>query len=461
MKRRGLSTVVGAIFFVLVMASSIGYVSYSIGLIDDLARQVDVKQDTNQNRQNEEFKISEVSVDNNEFNLTVTNTGNIPINITRMWAQNMTDPSWNQTKYQLNQLVSPGQSVTNVGQGTGLVAMDSSSYLLKLVTSRGNSLNTQLLSATSQALEMRLYVTPSSPLAKSNATLLFSVKNNLTEGKIIQSIIPQIDPPTVTGSATAQLMSGPTPASVEGLPPGEMVFFEWEYYVEGDKDDQITYNTTVANAVIGNFVTDTTQIATAPVAEESILSIVSGSSGLLFMNFTTFEACDPSLGGPNCKSTGQGANSWDSAWELESGIEYLFRVNITNHGGNDIWLEERTAMIHFPTKDGSANINKYPAYIRAPSTPSDENPGHYINWSLNLTAGGISTIYFGSEDPPGGAQEDDIVAQYNQDAIVALMLVIFGREDDECTPGPCNGYQASDPPYSQNIPFQAFTLDDT
>ena len=114
MKRRGLSTVVGAVFFVLVMASAIGYVSYSLNLIDDLARQVDVKQDTTSNRQNEEFIISKVTIDNNEFNLTVTNTGNIPINITRMWAKNMTDPSWNQTKYQINKFISPGGSVSDI-----------------------------------------------------------------------------------------------------------------------------------------------------------------------------------------------------------------------------------------------------------------------------------------------------------------------------------------------------------
>ncbi len=126
MKRRGLSTIVGATFFVIIMASTIGYVTYSLDLIDDLARQVIVKQDTKINRQNEDFKISKVSVDGaNEFNITVTNTGNIPISITNMWAKNMTDPSWNQTKYQINKFISPGGSVGNIGQGTGLVAMDS------------------------------------------------------------------------------------------------------------------------------------------------------------------------------------------------------------------------------------------------------------------------------------------------------------------------------------------------
>jgi len=90
MKRRGLSTVVGAVFFVLVMASTIGYVTYSLDLVDDLARQVDASQDRNLNRQSEEFVISNLGVDNNKFNLTVTNTGSLPINITKMWAKNLT-----------------------------------------------------------------------------------------------------------------------------------------------------------------------------------------------------------------------------------------------------------------------------------------------------------------------------------------------------------------------------------
>jgi len=191
MKRRGLSTIVGATFFVIVMASTIGYVTYSLDLIDDLARQVIVKQDTKINFQKEDFIISKVSVDGaNEFNITVTNTGTIPVNITNMWAKNMTDPSWNQTKHQINQFISPGASVSNIGQGTGLVAMDSESYSVKLVSSRGNTVSTQLVSAANQPLEMTLFTTPSSPLSDQVVTLLYTVKNNLTNGAIIQSLTP-------------------------------------------------------------------------------------------------------------------------------------------------------------------------------------------------------------------------------------------------------------------------------
>jgi len=291
------------------MGSTIGYVTYSMDVIDDLAYQVDVKQDTNLNRQNEDFKITGVKVDGNEFNLTVTNTGTIPINITNMWAKNMTDPLWNQTKYQLNQLISPGQSVANIGQGTGLVAMDSESYSLRLVTDRGNAVTTHLLSATGQPLQMTLFTSPSTPLSKQNVTLLYTVKNNLTAGKIIQSITPQMDPPTTTGGATAVLQSGPTPTSADSLRPGEMAFFEWTYYIEGNKNTKITYNASIANAVKGNFVTDLTQISIPPVAQAAINEVLGGVVGIIQMDFASFEFCE--FGVVNCETD---EPNWVRAW---------------------------------------------------------------------------------------------------------------------------------------------------
>ena len=66
-KRRGLSTIVGATFFVIVMASTIGYVSYSMDLVDDLAYQVDAQQDKNLNRQSEDFILADVNIDGGDF----------------------------------------------------------------------------------------------------------------------------------------------------------------------------------------------------------------------------------------------------------------------------------------------------------------------------------------------------------------------------------------------------------
>ena len=448
MKRRGLSTIVGAVFFVLVMGSTIGYVTYSMDVIDDLAYQVDVKQDTNLNRQNEEFKITGIRVDGNEFNLTVTNTGTLPINITNMWVKNMTDPLWNQTKYKLNQLISPGQSVANIGQGTGLVALDSESYSLRLVTDRGNALNTQLLSATAQPLQMTLFTSPSSPNSKQNVTLLYSVKNNLTAGKIIQSITPQMDPPTTTGAATAVLKSGPTPTSADSLAPGEMAFFEWTYYVEGNKNNKITFNATIVNAVSGNFVTDSTHIAIPPVAQSSINEVLGGLVGILQMDFDSFEFCEFAV--QDCRTT---STDWVRAWNGTTSTEYIWRINMTNNGEEDIFMDEHTAMLILRAKSGGGGDIARAMFILNNSTATQEDGGLYPNHGTILLVNVTQTIYLG-EDVVGAPHTHE--ATHSDVAIYAANLLIFGHEDT-------NGNGVYDPAvdiaYSQNLPFQALKLD--
>jgi len=446
MKRRGLSTIVGATFFVIVMASTIGYVTYSLDLIDDLARQVIVKQDTKINFQKEEFIISKVSVDGaNEFNITVTNTGTIPINITNMWAKNMTDPSWNQTKHQINQFISPGESVSNIGQGTGLVAMDSESYSIKLVSSRGNTVSTQLLSAANQPLDMKLYVTPSSPISTSDVTLLYTVRNNLTAGKIIQSLTPIIAPPV--GAATTTFVNGPTPASYSSLSPGEMAFFEWTYNIVGNDAQQATFNATLANAVSGNNATDTVTIIVPPVSTTSINEVLGGAVGILAMNFTSFEFCD--FEAVDCR-TDQG--NWIRAWEGNVTTKYIWRIDMTNNGLTDIFLDEHTAMLVLRAQSGGGGGIAKAYFVLNDSTTALEDGGLYTNNSITLKVGIPYTMYLGEDLPSNNHAHE---ATHGDEAIYAANLLIFGHED---TNG--NGvYNAGvDIAYSQNLPFQALKL---
>ena len=451
-KRRALSTVIGVLFFVIVMASTISYVGYSMDLIGNLAEAVTVKQDQNFNRQNEEFKITDARVDFNEFNLTVKNTGTIPINITRMWAQNITDSSWNQTKYQLNLLVSAGGTVRNIGQGTGLVALDSESYGLKLVTERGNSLLTQVLSGSRHSIEMSLFHSPASPLTNQNVTLLFSVKNNLTDGSIIKSLVPDFRPPTTTGAATA-VQQGPTmPTIVEGLKPGETAIFEATYLVSGDLLDKIIFNATIANAVQGNFVTDLSEIDIATVSEstinESVNEILGIQIGTLSMNFTTFQACEPGLSGINCESD---SLDWIRAWDIETGTKYLYRINFTNNGLLPIIIEKATHFLQISSKTGGGGTSVIPYFIRDPSTTTNENPGKYTDLSITLPADGSIEVpmYFGGT----GWTSNSIQSTDPNAGAVAGFMVLFGYEDltgDGNTP--------DDPPYGQTLPFQAFRI---
>jgi len=442
MKRRGLSTIVGAVFFVLVMGSTIGYVTYSMDVIDDLAYQVDVKQDTNLNRQSEEFKITDVRVDGTEFNLTVTNTGTIPINITKMWAKNVTDSTWNQTSYPINQVVAPGGSFTDVGIGTGLIAMDSQSYTLKLLTSRGNTLETQVFSASNLPIEMSLLTNPTSPLDDQDVTLQFTVKNNLTNGAIIPLLTPQM---ATAGVIVSTEVGTVTPPSYQGLNPGETVTFEWAYTVTGNEDDTETFTASLQNGVAGNNVSDTVIIDVAPTAYESFESELSRSFGKLFLNYTTFEACEPSA--DDCFSDN---TDWGPGWDLKKGRDYIYRIEVRNTNTLDYLLEDKTSILMLQARDTGIWDGGEIFYILKANTPSDEGPTNYTNFSESITKDdGIHTVYFGA----AGTGPPTLETIYSQNGNLALSMLFYACEDTN-DDGTCQG---NEPHYSQNLPFQAIS----
>ncbi len=78
-KRRGISTIVGAGFFIIAMTIAIVYVSYSMDTLDKFVQTVVVKSSVSRDTVNEEFVVSKVTLDNNKFNITVFNPGNIPV----------------------------------------------------------------------------------------------------------------------------------------------------------------------------------------------------------------------------------------------------------------------------------------------------------------------------------------------------------------------------------------------
>ncbi len=83
-KRRGISTIVGAAFFIIAMTIAIVYVSYSMDTLDKFVQTVVVKSSVSRDTVNEEFVVSKVTLDNNKFNITVFNPGNIPVKLTRL-----------------------------------------------------------------------------------------------------------------------------------------------------------------------------------------------------------------------------------------------------------------------------------------------------------------------------------------------------------------------------------------
>jgi len=432
MKRRALSTAVGAVFFVIVMTSTIAYVSYSMDLIDSLARAVEIKQNQDIDRNKEEAEITAVSIDASKFNLTLKNTGNIPINVTRLWAQNITDSSWNHTKYQINEPVYPGQTVSGIGQNINLIALDSQSYSLKLATERGNLFTVQVLSPQDKAIKMNLFSTPRSFLSGQNVTIFFGVTNNLTDGSILQSITPQIEnPPDSTGGPGITLKEGPIPVIDESLTLGETAFFKWVYRITGNPGATVTFNATINNAKLGNYVTETIELISVPPDP----SAFSKNAGIITADYSSIE-------------WGQKGGGWQTGFNLDNAADTVWKVNLTNNDPTlTFYIGEDAAFVL--DRIGSTATEFFIAGSANP-TPNPPTITGYTDESQTLAPGVQATVYFGATTPGGSTVENTAPQQEPY----RVPILIFGTMCD-VGGGGCPG---SGTAYGQNIPFIAIRI---
>src|SRR3990172_6314429 len=137
--RKGISTVVGVMFAIIALLSIVSYITYSMNTLDKFNQSILVTNQENMDRGNEEFRVEKVTLNNNKFNISVQNAGNLPISINRLWVENKTHTDDWTFKYDINHLVAPAEMVHSIGQDIPLSALESQSYKIKLVTERGNT----------------------------------------------------------------------------------------------------------------------------------------------------------------------------------------------------------------------------------------------------------------------------------------------------------------------------------
>lgn len=244
---------IGSIFFIIVFTSAATYVVYSMNQIDKIGQTIITKSQDDRNRDHESFVITSVTRDNNKFNITVQNTGQIPLNITRLWIQNKTDPTWPTTKFSINQAVSPGQTLTKVGQNLNLVALPTQAYDVSLVTDRGNTKEFLVNSASQKPIILQLFVLPEKIPTGFTTTLLFAVTNNMSNNGVLTNLAPNLSI-VVPSGATATRLSGPEPTIYPLLAKGDTAYFKWSYTVTGNTGQGINFTASLQNGYLGNVV---------------------------------------------------------------------------------------------------------------------------------------------------------------------------------------------------------------
>src|SRR6185437_14223588 len=279
-RRRGLSSVVGAVFAVIALASTVGYITYSMNVLDNYNQSVLARNQQGADIIKEKFQVSGVTLVNNKLNITVVNTGSLPVNFTKIWITNKssTTTAWVKSYTPVNNLAAPGNTLTNIGQSVNTWLNTNYPYHVKLVTSRGNTNEFDVTSAGNSNLDIRLYALPPTVVSSFSTELVMFVINNSTNGATLTNITPQLI--DQGGYANVDSISGPTPSSYPTLLPGQSAYFKWDLALSGNNGDSRLYVAQLANGISGNTASATVSIVTVPISLQSGTSVQSlGLSG--------------------------------------------------------------------------------------------------------------------------------------------------------------------------------------
>lgn len=260
--KRGLSTLVGIVFFIIVFTGVATYVTYSMNQLDKFGQTILEKGQEERNRDREQFEITTVSRDNNKFNITIQNTGELPLNITRLWIQNKTDPSWGTQKFDINKEVAPGQTLTKVGQDISLAALDTQGYDIRLTTERGNAKEFFVNSASQEPVDLKLFVLPNEVPNGSTTTVLFAVTNNMSNNGALSNLQPAPLGVTYDVGVSVTLLSGPNPLMYSWLEKGDTAYFEWVYRISGSNGQRVNFTSSLVNGYLANSVSKNATITT-------------------------------------------------------------------------------------------------------------------------------------------------------------------------------------------------------
>lgn len=279
--RRGLSSVVGMVFAIIALTSVITYVSYSMNTLNQYNQSVLSKEQQVTSQAVEKFQVSNFNLPNNKLNVTITNTGAIPVNITKIWIQNTTafgqGIDWTTSYAPSNEVVGPGATLTNIGQSIPNTINPLLAYQVKLVTSRGNAQQFNISPPSNAPILLQLVASPNTVPSGLTTTILLVVTNNLANNAVLTNISPNALG-TISNTGVTSNCGNPTPSSYASVPVGTTVIFQWSCTETGVAGAAITYNGTLQNGYNHNYASSAVTIGNVQFASQSTSSL--SASGL-------------------------------------------------------------------------------------------------------------------------------------------------------------------------------------
>jgi hypothetical protein len=432
--RRALSSVVGAVFSIIALSTVIGYVTYSMNVLDKYNQSILTTNANALDRSKEDIQVTRVTIDNSKFNITASNAGNIPIHLTRLWVTNTTDVG-KVFKYDINYNLSPGQSQIKIGQSLPIYAKTNQAYDLKLITDRGNVKEFTVNSVGTTPINIQLVASPPSVASGFKTQLIMMVTNN--QSGTLTNLVPNI---SLNPGNTATCVADPViPSSYNTLPPGGTAIFTTGVKVTGATDGQTcTFKAQLANGYAKNNANSTITMNIINLSSTSYAT----NSGVISDTYTSF-------------GWTQGG-SWHNHWSFPSATITDFKITITNNnqtsGNYKLWLSKNTQLYILQTLlPANGKIVATPFFITStiPSNPpTPPTLTAYTDYSVGVpNSGGQQTLYFGASAAGGSTQQS--TANLQPGTYFGFVLV-YGKfaVDSEDTGSS----------YAQAIPFLAVVM---
>ncbi len=424
--RRGLSAVVGTVFAIIALSTTIAYVSYSMSILDKYNQTVLGTNQQSLDTSREKFQVTSVTIVNNKFNITVTNTGSLPINFTKLWVQNTTATDWTSSFAIGTKVVGPGGILYNIGQNIPLSALSTNAYHIKLVTSRGNTQEFNVNSVGSAPLNIQFYTFPSAVPSGFTTALVMVVTNN--QSSTLTNLSPQISKWTsspLPSTAVCRPSSTATPSSVSTLAPGNTAVFKWDLKIIGNSGQICTYVASLQNGFSGN--TASATVAITPITATS--SNWSTTWGILSINYTTLQWTQDS------------GTTWNNGWSVPCCINTVWRVDLSNNDPTRPFiLNGNSTLVAFGSSPGSNSATQW--YI----VKNDYPPTHaYPINGQTIISNSTSKLYFGASSAGGTSGVSIGNSAKGQYAIAILSF------------GYWNSVQSNNF-FGQNIPYEGIII---
>ena len=240
--RRGISSVVGALIFTVLMIAGFSAMSLALDSQSDIVNTQRVVADVELQAQQEEFEIEVSTNVNNILNVTVNNIGQNSVQISHLFITNKTLASQPVQDFFINptdEIISP-QHKSNV-LSTQPLYMIPDIYDIKIISALGTVKTAELnmISGSSSGLRAELVTDPPDVIIGQNVTVAMIVTN--TGDSTITNVHPNSLTFSSTGIGSVMASSSYTPTSVD-LNGGASVMFSWDYQVTGNSGDNLTFS---------------------------------------------------------------------------------------------------------------------------------------------------------------------------------------------------------------------------